>query len=188
MFDFLNLKKTLGNIVNELAGIRSQIEKLQRQREDIINAPATRDDVKAMIEKWTSGKSAQYILRLQFNLQMLITNPTKLTDETCIEQRMTLFGKSRQTGEHSMFPGPELEDMAICCLMGPTLVQSLHTAIDAMDNWPVGAIPLEGRDKKIRELDEKISKLVKQDVALTDSAQEAGVHLDWSTLQHLPKG
>lgn len=178
MFDFLNLKKTLGNIVNELAGIRSQIEKLQRQREDLINAPATRGDVKVMIEKWATGKAAEYVRYLMFNMQELVTNPKAMQDASSIEARMTLYGKSRQIGEFGMMFSPELSDRAICCLMGPALVQSLHATIDAMDNWPVGAIPLEGRAKKILDLDEKISKLVQQDASLTDSAQEAGVRLD----------
>lgn len=187
MFDFLNLKKTLGDIVNQMSDIRSQIEKLQRQREDIINAPVTREDVKAMIGKWANKKSAEYLLRLQFNLQPLITDVANMASEEKVEQRMTLFGKSRQHGEFSMFPGPELEDMAICHFMGPALVQTLHASIDAMTDWPAGAVPLKGREKTIQDLDEKISKLMKMDTSLTDSAEEAGVRLDWSTLQHLPK-
>ena len=178
MFDFLNLKTTLSKFAGELSGVRAQIESLRQQREDLINVPATRDDVKAMVEKWATGKAAQYVLRLQFNLQALVTNPIKMQDDAAIESRMTLYGKTRQQGgEFTMFPGPELEDMAICCLMGPALIQSLHAAIDAMENWPAGAITLIGRDKKIKELDAMLAKLTQQEASLVKSAVDAGVQI-----------
>lgn len=177
MFDFLSLKKTLANFVDELGGLRSQIEKLQRQREDLVNAPATREDVKAMVEKWAAGKSAEYVKRLQFNMQFFMNKPGKMLDAQVVENRMTLFGKSRQQGGDGMFPGPELEDQAICCLMGPALITSLHAAIDAMENWPKGSIPMSGRAKKISDLDDKIAELSQKESVLVNAAKDAGVHV-----------
>lgn len=177
MFDFLSLKKTLANFAGELGGLRSQIENLQRQREDIVNAPATREDVKAMVEKWAAGKSAEYVKRLQFNMQEFVTQPKNLLDAQAVENRMTLFGKSRQIGEFAMFPGPELEDQVICCLMGPTLITSLHAAIDAMENWPKGSIPMSGRAKKISDLDDKIAELSQKESVLVNAAKDAGVRV-----------
>jgi hypothetical protein len=177
MFDFLNLKKTLANFAGELVNLRSQIEILHRQREDIVNAPATREDVKAMVEKWASGRSVEYVKRLQFNMQEFVTHPKKLQDAQAIDNRMTLFGKSRQQGGLGMYPGPELEDMAICCLMGPSLIKSLHAAIDAMENWPTDSMPMNGRAKKISELDDKLAKLVQQESSLVSAATDAGVHI-----------
>lgn len=177
MFDFFSLKKTLANFAGELGGLRSQIETLRRQREDVVNAPATREDVKAMIETWAAGRSAEYVKRLQFNMQYLVTHPKNLQDAQVVNSRMTLFGASRQLGGLGMFPGPELDDMAICCLMGPTLIKSLHAAIDAMEDWPKGSIPMSGRAQKISELDGKIAKLVQQESSLVSAAQDAGVHV-----------
>lgn len=177
MFDFLSLKKTLANFAGELGDLRSQIENLQRQREDIVNAPATREDVKSMVEKWAAGRSVEYVKRLQFNMHEFVADPKNLQDAQAIDNRMTLFGKSRQMGALGMFPGPELEDMAICCLMGPSLVKSLHAAIDAMENWPAGSMPLNGRAKKIGELDDKLAKLVQQESSLVSAAADAGVRV-----------
>jgi hypothetical protein len=177
MFDFLGLKKTLANFAGELGGLRSQIETLQRQREDIVNAPATREDVKAMVETWAAGRSAEYIKRLQFNMQEFVIDPKNLQAAQVINGRMTLFGVSRQMGALAMFPGPELEDMAICCLMGPALIQSLHAAIDAMEDWPKGSLPMKGRAREISDLDDKIAKLVKQEFSLVSAAEDAGVRI-----------
>ncbi|MDO8320609.1 hypothetical protein [Rhodoferax sp.] len=177
MFDFLSLKKTLANFAGELGGLRSQIEILQRQREDIVNAPATREDVKAMVEKWAAGKSAEYVKQLQFNMQEFVTKPEHLLNAQTIENRMTLFGKSRQLGGLGMFPGPELDDRAICCLMGPALITSLHAAIDAMENWPKGSIPMSGRAKKISDLDNKIDELSQKESVLVNAAKDAGVRV-----------
>lgn len=177
MFDFLGLKKTLADFAGELGGLRTQIETLQRQREDIVNAPATREDIKAMVETWAAGRSAEYVRRLQFNMHEFVIDPKNLQDPQAISNRMTLFGKSRQLGALAMFPGPELEDMAICCLMGPALIKSLHTAIDAMEDWPKGSIPMSGRARKISDLDDKIAKLAQQESSLVSAAQDAGVRV-----------
>lgn len=178
MFDFLSLKKTLSSFSSELGDLRTQIESHQRQIEDIVNAPATREDVKAMVTRWAAGKSGEYVKRLQFNLHEFICHPKNLQNEAAVESRMTLFGKSRQQGALGMFPGPELEDMAICCLMGPAVVAAMHAAIDAMQDWPEGAVPFAGRDKAISDLDNKLAALVKKEASLVSSAEEAGVRLN----------
>lgn len=177
MFDFLGLKKTLSDVAGQVSELRSQIEKLQRQREDIATAPATREDVKAMVTSWVAGRSAEYVKRLQFNMQEIVSNPSDFQDENAVNGRMTLFGRTRQQGGLGMFPGPELEDMAICCLMGPALVKSLHETIDSMDNWPKGGIPMRDRAKEIQKLDEKISRLVEQESSIVSAAADAGVRI-----------
>lgn len=177
MFDFLSLKKTLANFVDELGGLRSQIEKLRRQREDLINAPATREDVKAMVERWAAGKSAEYVKRLRISVQSFINKPVQLLDAQAVEKRMTLFVKSGQQFGAGIFPGYELEDQAICCLLGPALITSLHAAIDAMENWPEGSIPMSGRAKKISDLDDKIAELSQKESVLVNAAKDAGVHV-----------
>lgn len=176
MFNFSSIKKMLSDAGTEIRQLRQQIEAAQRQREDIITAPATREDVKTMVEKWAGGRSAEYIKRLQFNIQEFVTDPKNLQDAQVVDCRMTLFGKSRQMGALGMFPGPELDDMAVCFLMGTPLVKALHAAVDAMD-WPLGSLPMEGRAKKISELDAKIAALVQQESSLVSAAAEAGVQI-----------
>lgn len=177
MFDFLSIKKTLADVSNQVRKLRQQIETLQRQREDIINAPATRDDVKEMVAQWVEKKSTEYMRRLEFNLGEFITHPEKLKCENTVGHRMTLFGTTRQLGALTMYPGPELEDMAICCLLGSTLKTSLNATIDAMENWPAGGIPMRERGKKITDIDTQIEKLMSQESALVGEAQEAGVQI-----------
>lgn len=177
MFDFLGLKNTIAKFGSELVSMRSQVETLHRQREDIINAPATREDVKAMVEKWSIGKSSEYTERLQLRMHEFVTHPETLQDARRINQRMNLFGRSEAQGDTGMYACPEFSDMAICFIMGPALIKSLHAAIDAMD-WPFGGISLADRGKKIKEIDEKLEKLLKQESSLVNAANEAGVRLD----------
>ena len=177
MFDFLSIKKTLADVGKQVSDLRSQIETLQRQREDIVSAPATRADVKEMVAQWVERKSTEYMRRLEFNLQEFVTHPKNLKCEKTVGHRMTLFGTTRQLGALTMFPGPELEDMAICCLFGPALITSLNTIIDAMENWPAGGIPMRERGKKIKDIDAQIDKLMSQESALVSAAQEAGVQI-----------
>ena len=45
MFDFSIFKKSLSDFAGKVVDLRTQIENLQRQREDLANAPATRVSV-----------------------------------------------------------------------------------------------------------------------------------------------
>lgn len=178
MFDFLPLRKTLSTFVAEVASLRGDIERLQREREDIITAPATRQDMKAAVDRWVSGRAAEYVKKLRFNMGPLICKPESFKDPAVFDKRMTLFGTSRQLGgADTMFPGPELEDMAICALVGPALTKALHEAIDAMD-WPENSRPMAGREDRLASIDSKLAKLVEQEEKLTAAARESGITLD----------
>jgi hypothetical protein len=178
MFDFSSLKKSVQSIAGQARDLRAQVENAKREREDITNAPVTREDVKAMVSAWAAGKSAEYVKRLHCNMQELIRDAKSLQDPKMIEHRMTLFGKTRQQGgEFTMFPGPELEDMAICCLLGPALVTALHAAIDRMD-WPAGALPVAARVKAVNKLDAQIAELVAQEAELVTTARQAGIVIE----------
>lgn len=177
MFDFLPLRKTLSTFITELNSLRSQIERLQQEREDIINAPATRQDMKDAIERWASGRAAEYVKKLRFNMDPLIVKPERFKEQAVFDRRMTLFGASRQMGGDAMYPGPELEDMAICALVGPALIKSLHVAIDSME-WPDNSRPMAGREERVASIDAKLSKLVEQEEKLTAAARESGITLD----------
>jgi hypothetical protein len=176
MFEnLLSFKKSVASLAADVQKVRDAIEKLQQQREEVATAPATREDVKAMVEQWITGKAALYLKKLRFNMDEFIANPRQaLADPVQIENRMSLFGKSRQLGEYAMYPGPELQDEAMSLLFGPHLVKAMHVAIDAME-WPPNALPLAGRAERLAELDEKISKLSAEEAEVVAEARNAGV-------------
>ena len=177
MFNISLFKKSIGDFAAQLRAVRRQIEELQQLRENVTNAPSTREDVKSMVAAWAARKSDEYILRLRFNMGRFVTNAMALQDPAEVERGMTLYGKTRQLGgAHTMFPGPELEDMAICCLLGPQIVKTLHAAIDAMD-WPSNSQPLADRARKISDIDARLSKLIQEEQDLVSAAAEHGVQI-----------
>jgi hypothetical protein len=177
MFDFLGIKKTLADVGSMARKLRQQIETLQRQREDIASAPCAREDIKQMVDVWVGKKAADYSNRLSFKLQQIIPNLEMLNVGVFDNDRFALHGSTApQPGDLGMQFGPDLVDSALCAFFEQALVTSLHRMIDAME-WPSGALPMRGRDKKISDLDVQIEKLIQEEAALVREAQEAGIQI-----------
>jgi cell division protein FtsB len=173
MFDLSFIKKSVASLAQQVQQLRTDIEKLQREREDILTAPATRDDIKTMAAAWCEERSAKYGVLLRGSLQVFIRKPALMQDRAKVAERMTCFGSVGQL--NGIIPGPGLTDMAMCALLGPALVKSLHATIDAMEDWPANALPMAGRSERVDALDKKITKLTREESDMVAEARAAGV-------------
>jgi hypothetical protein len=168
MFDISFLKKSVASIGQQNKKLSADIEMHQRKREDIINAPATKEDLKAMVAAWCQERSGKYAEHLSAALGIFIRKPALMADQNRVA-KFTVFG-----AQGSYLPGPALNDMVLCSLFGPALVTALHASIDAME-WPANALPIAGRAKQVEDLDARIGKLTKEQAELVAEARDAGV-------------
>lgn len=177
--NFLSFKKSLQSLAAEVHEHRGAIEALQRERETVLAAVPTRDEVKAMLAGWWARRNAEYVKRLQHHMtQQLLQKPEKLRDPGAVDQWMTLFGKTRMQGALAMQPGPELEDMAICSLLGSELMlKSLDAAVDAME-WPANCMSLEKRTKRVAEIDAELGQLTNEQAELVAAGRQAGIDFE----------
>lgn len=169
MFDLSFLKKSVDALTLERRKLLNAIEQLQREREDILNAPATREDLKAMIAAWCENRAEKYRPQLVNALSPFIRKPR------LINQENELYGLSLFNAPGSQLPGPHLNDMLMCALFGPALVKAVHEAIDAMRDWPANARPWNGRTERIAEIDKQLGKLIANEAEIVAQARSAGV-------------
>jgi len=172
-FDFSFIRKSVQSLSSQVTDLRAQIAKLTAERAAILAAPASREDVKAMVTSWAKDRASEYITSLQMNMAFFVKYADKLADPATVRQRMTVFGASQQLGS-GFESGPSLNDKAVCALFGAALIDGVHAAIDRMQ-WPDGALPLEGRQKRVQEIDRALSTLVAEEAEIVSSARSAGV-------------
>lgn len=171
------LKDSLESFGADFRKHATEIAQLREERAELARARPTRDEVKAMLTQWAARRSSDYLERLQFNLGDLLKDHEVLGNAAQIEQRVSLFGKSRVLGGLGMFPGPELEDMAICFLLGPQLVKALHAAVDAMP-WPANSMSAADRTRRIEAIDKKLARMTKEHDELVVQARAYGVDVE----------
>lgn len=169
MFDLSFLKKSVTALTQERAKLLNAIEELQREREDILNAPATRDDIKAMVSAWCADRAGKYLPQLSNALSPFIRKPKLIHGDGGMHS-FTLFG-----AQGNQLAGPVLSDMMICALFGPALVKALHETIDATPEWPANALPWKGRTERIAAIDKKLEALIASEADIVAQARSAGV-------------
>jgi hypothetical protein len=169
MFDLSFLKKSVAALTQERTKLLQAIEQLQREREDILTAPATREDIKAMVSTWCADRAGKYRAQLFTALSPFIRKP-KLAHSDNGLNVFTLFG-----AQGSQLAGPVLSDMAICALFGPALVKAVHESIDAMQDWPANALPWKGRTERVEGIDKKLADLIANEADIVAQARSAGI-------------
>ena len=167
MFDFLGVKGQVQKLATQLKKLREDIEQLQREREDVVNAPATKDDVKAQVKAWIAAQAAEYNAGFAGQLAALSCNALVPGHAVAINLAST---------SNSIF-GPMLFNRALCGLLGPALYESMASSIDAM-TWPAGSLPMEGRAASVERIDKKLGALIDQQRALVFSARDAGLQVE----------
>lgn len=176
MFDLSSLtaalRRTVKTFEDRLIEIRSELGKLRAQRDAVVYAPAARSDVKAMLTAWVQNTGAAYSSSLQRSLHEFIRTPRSLQVPKRIEQLVCLVAPD----EAGASPDLRNFDQALCALFGDQLTRALVATIDAME-WPEEGLPLADRASRVEKLDEKITALQAEEVALINQAQSAGIIL-----------
>lgn len=168
-FDLSFLRKSAADLVSGVRDYRGQIERLKREREDIANAPATRDEVKDMLRASIALQAKKYLAGLGDQL-------TSLARGHNVQADGEVRGINLASTSNATF-GPMLLNRALCGLVGPVLYDSLAASVDAMA-WPAGSRPLQGRDEAIEQIDKKLKKLIEQEKALVSAAAEVGLRIE----------
>lgn len=173
MPDFAAILRSLKGAHGRPADIAAKIEALQRQREDIIVAPITRPEAKALMRKRVSDGASAYAASLGPVLEQLIYHPERESDPAFAHLPRRVFAVPRQVG---VTPSPDSLDTAICALLGAQCLPALDAIIDGLD-WPANALPLEGRAEAIAKIDKDLAALFKERDEILVLANEVGVQL-----------
>jgi|GEM_PF-6497449 len=173
-FDFKFFAKSLKGFAAELSKVRNNIESLEREREDILYAPACRSDVVAGMTEWAERRSVDYAEHLGKIVGTLINVPSAALDPAQVDARLKFVGLSGDRVElhHNGV------DLAIAGLFGNLLKESLQKSIAALP-WPANAgLPMSQRSDEVAKIDAQLLKLRATEAGLIDDAKKSGINVE----------
>lgn len=168
MFDFSPLKKLLSDAGEQMRTRQVQLEKLKREREDIAAAPTSREDViRALHDRIDKAADTHMDIFASAMRPLILKGDTARLDAP-----LPIVA----TAKSGSAPTPASIEAGLCLVMGDQMKAAATRIIEAME-WPSGALDDAVKQKKILELDSKISGMEAELTALVNSARAHGVSI-----------
>ncbi len=179
MFKFSDLASVLAGARDHASKLRSRLEKLRQERDEILAAPACRADIKALYAAWFERRRQEYRQALGAHIAGLISKPARFMADTAstdvLDRRLSVLA----VGPNSANPAtPRSIDSAEAALFGEEMQRAFFDVIDSLD-WPgPEGLPMVERTKRVAELDEQIAKLQTELDEVARAANAVRVELD----------
>ena len=175
MIDFSIFSKSLKDFAADVHGLRSEIEALERKREDVLYAPANRDDVAAAMQAWVTRSKAAYNARLTMTLKRIAQSAEGTSKPSEID---AIMKSSALTGSGLNPVLPFEADQALAAIFGDQLMESMQATI-AATTWPEGeGIPFTQRATEVAKIDAQLEKLRAKHARLIADAAKAGLQVE----------
>ena len=170
--DWAKIKTAITGIGETMAGLRTELETLKRQREELVAAPGTKADIIAIFHANIDETAAKYTGRLQRAIEKSLGHGRDMHNGPDGRPQLGLLSLAR---ENFSTPCSPLDiERSLFFVIGPAMKAAVADAITAME-WPADAQPLAGRAAEIAKLDKKIAALEKSEQDLRHDAASAGV-------------
>lgn len=164
MFDFNPLKKLLSDATTQIDSRKVELEKLRRTREDIAAAPISREDAIRALHARIDTDAAKHMDIVVNALTPLISKGDPIRMDASI----------LSAAKPGLAASPLSIEAGLCLAMGDVIKAAASRIVEAME-WPPGALDHAVKEKKVSELDRKISDLEAELTQLVHSARAAGV-------------
>jgi len=166
-------KKALGDLKSAYCSKTEKCESLKRQREELANAPGTREDVIDYICAQIDRDASTYSKRLERTLTQFgyLREDYKGTNG---EPASMGFLTARPHNGDAHFRDIEAN---LPFFFGAELKRGAENAVRAIEKWPKNAQPRKGREAKLQKLDKEISALEDEIKSMRRDAAESGVVL-----------
>jgi uncharacterized protein (UPF0335 family) len=173
-FDFSSLRQGVASLGGQVRDLRARIERMKRERDDLIAAPAAKSDLKAAALQHLKAQESAYARVVAAQFATFIRRPERLNDPAMVAKQLGLLGATEKPGV--AVAGPQSMDVVLAGLFGPMVCQAYLAAIDALDyeEGPTNA----ARAVRIAELDGEIQGLQGQLDELTATARGAGIVIE----------
>lgn len=166
-FDFLNLRKTVDSLVGNVRDVRAKLETLRRQREEIAVAPATREDVIAILHARIDAGARSYLKNLDLVVAPVINKAHRGNAENFTHSILA-------APESGQAPDLKCLESGLFFALNQQMKEAITRAVSQIE-WPGSAVPLATRSKQLEKLDAEIAVLEKEEGELTQHANEAGI-------------
>ncbi len=162
-FDFSILRKGVADLASQISTLRVSLERLKRQRDDLIAAPASKTDLKAAARKHLVDQQAAFGAVVRAQLDVFVRRPDRLANRELIAKQMTLLGATGKPGDS--VASHRSMDVVLAGLFGPAITDAYLAAIDAMEfeEGPTNAdraIKLMAIEKEIAAMQQQLDELV----------------------------
>jgi hypothetical protein len=173
-FNLAEITAGIRGLASQVRKLRGDIEKARRRHDEIANAPASREDVKAALRTYIEQGADRYTVLAQRALAPLVRKPAMLADNDRVAGAFGLVAATAPQGA----PTPRGFDMLFAAVAADLTIAALDRAIDAM-TWPPGeGLPLAQRAVELAKLEKSIDDMERQEAALRTEARAAGVILE----------
>lgn len=173
---FEKIKAALSSETDKLRGIRRQIAEQSLQRERLLNSPAHREDLLAMLGHWIAGNKATVQKDLLGNLRPFFRTPH--TTAAPAQGRAHAFSfvgvanGSPAAGQTNVTQAQM--DAVLCTLFGDQIAAIVGKVIDEME-IPADALPMSKRQAAVDRIDAELAVLRRQEADLVAAFEEAGL-------------
>lgn len=180
MLNILGLKKQIQDVGGKYRDLVAGGERLRMQRDEIKAAPCSREDMLAAICRLIDARAQQYPARLQERIEdmALAHNLDDIYRQASdLDQRGATVGLLAAVQHTSVAPAWRHIEEAMYFLFADQLKAAVERALNAME-WPAGSISLGKRAERLKELDDQIAAIEKQQSELFHAANEMGIRLE----------
>lgn len=172
-FDFLMLKKTISDVNSQFSKATGQLEKLKQRRDLVVAAPATKEDVIAILHARIDAESDAYPARLRDGLHEYIAKG-QLHDLKTHNLHMLMPGHANYGG--AVGDTGTLFSRLAYFLREP-FKESISEAIMGMEDWPEGSISHKDKQAELARLEKDIESLESEIQSMKQEAARAGMFL-----------
>lgn len=167
-FDFLGLRGAIQSMGESVRELRQKIEALKREREDLVAAPYSREDVAAILMARIDRDGQKYANRLRASLVPAIKRGEDLHQDAYLPM-LTAEAPNVAASARTI-------ESAFCLLFAEQMKRAVAGFIESMD-WPEGAVSHADRTARLEKLDAEIGRLEAEEMELANQARAAGVIL-----------
>lgn len=174
-FDFKTIKTWLSDYAGQLKKIRSDIERLEVEREDVLFAPTVQADVRAALVEWIERQRDTYQTELRKNLASLAGNRQLIEDSGMVSKFMLANPFMRPAPTVGGYGNGD-NDYALAGLFGDVLIKSIDATLNQIE-WPKDGLSAADRARRLDELDKKLKALRAEEQAFVSAATDTGINV-----------
>jgi hypothetical protein len=170
-------KSTLTKYSDTLKGVRSEIDRIEVEIENVMFAPIAKEDVQSAFRSWVSREGIEWRRLLGDRLASLQEQPIVLNDPDRLAKSMHDHGflmLGAKPGAGQVFFEPRLLQRSLIGMFEEPISKAIESALDGLE-WKPGAIKLKDRQEQLQTLNQKLAELKTKEAELVSQAREVGI-------------
>lgn len=178
LFDFGKFTTALTGYTETLQTVRSKIEQIDRQIEDVTFAPVAKSDIKAMFSAWLDSRRDRWCKAFTEKIGTMAHKPERFSggDDAAFAEMMRRAALPTWSEHNNHFHPDGVQDM-LMGLFGDQVSEHITRLVDELP-WPEGCLTAGERIERLAKLNAQREKLVADERDLVATAERVGLSAD----------